>query len=130
MQKDLPSTKMAKVFPINDEDISSIDNLSTSGTSVKANNDLAPSLDMEKELHEIRAEKRHNQFKSSILGEASVFSWNKLIFYAFGIIIAGFSATVPFSLIPASDLVLSPEMWYEILLPGLFVQVEAGHEVC
>ena len=112
---------MAKVFPINDEYISSIENPSTSGTSINSNKDLGMSLDMEKELHEINADKRQNQFKSLILGGPILFSWKKLILYAFGIMFAGFSATIPFSMIPASDLVLSPQKWYEILFPGLVV---------
>ena len=41
---------MAKVFPINDEYISSIENPSTSGTSIKTNNGLEMSLDMSLEM--------------------------------------------------------------------------------
>ena len=89
------------------------------------NEELLPSLEEENTLHEEKAEKRFETFRSIILNESIRFSWIKLIVLTFGIIIIAFSTTIPFSLIPANDFVLSPDYWYEIIFHGLVVTAVA-----
>ena len=75
-------------------------------------------LDAENRGNEEKAMKRNKRFKSIILDGPTEFSWIRLFFGLFGIIIFGFSLTIPLTIIPYNDLVQYPEYWYELLLPG------------
>ena len=50
------------------------------------NEELLPSLEEENTVHEEKAEKRFETFRSIILNESIEFSWIKLIILTFGII--------------------------------------------
>ena len=76
---------------------------------------MLETLDSENEFHQRAADKRFEVFKSMILNESHQFSSKNLIYYTSGIILISFVCTIPFSSIPASDLIQSPENWYEIL---------------
>lgn len=80
-------------------------------------------LDLEKIKHEVKAGKRHDIFKSIIRNESTNFSLMNLVSITIGIIILGYSTSIPFSLIPASDLIKLPENWKEILFYGSFLVI-------
>ena len=90
---------------------------SNSSTNEKVPN-FSVSLHSEKIIHEEKSIWRIESFKSIISNNNSEFSGHMLIVYTFGIAIIGFMATLSFSLIPAHDLIQSPEFWYEILFHG------------
>ena len=82
--------------------------------------DLDTSLQSEKILYEEVARKRLETFNSILFDEPIIFDWKKMFLYTFGIIIISVSSTIPYSLIPAHDLVLSPEYWYEVLFHATY----------
>ena len=78
---------------------------------------LSEPLQVEKELHEIRNDQRKEKFRSIIFNEPIEYSWTDM-FTPVGIILIGFVATIPYTLIPYHNLLLYPRYWYQILLPG------------
>lgn len=101
--------KSNKIFVVDDGSNSSSDGKVTY---------FSVSLHSEKIIHEEKSLWRIESFKSIISNNNSEFSSHMLIVYTFGIAIIGFMATLSFSLIPAHDLIQSPEFWYEILFHG------------
>ena len=75
------------------------------------------SLDSEKEFYEHKAQKRSEIFKGIIFDEVGGTSLHDVM-VSLGMVLFGFGVTIPFTLLPYHDLILFPEYWYEILLPG------------
>ena len=73
------------------------------------------SLDEEKSYFENKARKRDNTFKEIIQNAQIALSLKEGFVYSFAIPLIGISSTIILTLIPAHDLVKSPEYWYEIL---------------
>ena len=78
------------------------------------------SLEYEKSKYEEIARKRLERFNSILFNDDIAISWKKFVFYSVGVIILSLSSTIPFSLVPAHDLVLHQEFWYEILFHCTF----------
>ena len=116
--------KMTQVFVINDKGLTSIEPFTHDET---LNDDRKSerheikqiSLDDEKELYQKKANKREEVFKSIITNKRINFSSVECISYLFRVVVIGFLATTPITLIPARNLVLYPERWYEALFHGL-----------
>ena len=79
------------------------------------------SLESEKIQHEKKANERQKLFKDILANRKDDFSLLKLIWYSCCIIMAGLTSTVVFALIPAHDLVLRPEFWYEASFHGAYL---------
>ena len=83
---------------------------------------ISEPLQLEKELYEIRNDKRKEKFWLIIINEPIESSWID-VFIPVGIILFGFGATIPFSLVPYHNLLLEPRYWYQILLPGTLAMI-------
>ena len=79
------------------------------------------SLESEKIQHEEKANKRQKLFKDILVNTKDDFSMTKLILYSCCVIIAGLTSTVVYAIIPAHDLVLRPEFWYEAVFHGAYM---------
>ena len=86
----------------------------------ESTNETHLSLEEEEILHQNKAGKREETFRSIILNEGIETAGLKCIFYLFGITLIGVLSTLPQTLIPAHDLIRYPEFWYEILIHGIF----------
>ena len=85
---------------------------------------LVFSLESERRQHEEKLNRRQERFKNILDNLPGEFSLTRLILYNLAIITIGFAATIPYTVIPAHDLVLYPEFWYEILFHGaIFVAI-------
>ena len=85
---------------------------------------LVFSLESERRQHEEKLIRRQERFKNILDNLPGDFSLTRLILYNLAIIAIGFAATIPYTVIPAHDLVLYPEFWYEILFHGaIFVAI-------
>ena len=78
-------------------------------------------FDEEKSSHEEIALNRISTFKHIVLNQKIEYSWREYILYPFCLVLLSFSSTVPLSLVPAHDLILFPEYWYESLFHGLLL---------
>ena len=78
-------------------------------------------FDEEKISHEEIALNRITTFKCIVLNEKIEYSWEEYILYPFCLVLLSFSSTIPLSLIPAHDLILYPEYWYESLFHGVLL---------
>ena len=78
-------------------------------------------FDEEKSSHEEIALNRITTFKCIVLNEKIEYSWEEYILYPFCLVLLSFSSTIPLSLIPAHDLILYPEYWYESLFHGVLL---------
>ena len=67
------------------------------------------SIEAEIKFYQKKAQKRQERFKSILSNVSIEFLWAECIHYPISIIFVGVLATLPFSLIPAHDLVLFPE---------------------
>ena len=123
---------MTKVFVINNQDLPSVENINHSGArksqqDVHAKNQVQDlnaqkedtSLETERKHHYGIACKRQENFKLIIQHGQFEFSWTKCIAYPVAIPIIGVLPTLLMTLIPAHDLILYPEYWYEIIFHGL-----------
>ena len=82
---------------------------------------LQLSLEDEKKLYHQKGCKREEAFKCIVLNERIEFSWEACLCYLYGIVLIGVLSTTPTSLIPAHDLLLFPERWFEALFLGWIV---------
>ena len=98
--------------------ISDIDSLNNEGNS-ENEEPHEVSLKAEKITHQEVARKREEIFKSIVSNNEIELSSMRLTLYPIFITLVGFSFTIPFSLIPAHDLILFPEYWYEAIFHGL-----------
>ena len=73
-------------------------------------------------MHEEKAKTRMETFESILQNQPTKSSWIEH-FYSFAIILISFFLIVPFSCLPAHDLITHPEMWYEILFHGTYFAI-------
>ena len=78
------------------------------------------SLESEKIKHEEKANKRQKLFKDILANRNDDFSLPQFILHWCCIMMAGLTSTVVFAMIPAHDLVLRPEFWYEASVHGAY----------
>ena len=78
-------------------------------------------LDSEKVKSDEKARKRNQIFEFILQNQPTQLSWIGLLFYPFAIIFISFLFLVPFCFVPAHDLVIYPEYWYEILFHGTYM---------
>ena len=74
-----------------------------------------PSLSSEKQTHEEKAQKRLHKYVAILQNENIGFSWSKLLFFSFGIVLLSVISTFAMTLVPAHDLIKCPDYWYESL---------------
>ena len=77
-------------------------------------------LQSEKILHEEKAQARKDLFESIIQNDLANCSLIELLLYPFAIILISFLFIVPFCFLPAHDLVIYPEHWYEHIAHGIY----------
>ena len=80
-------------------------------------------LTSEKAIHVETAQTRKKIFELIIKNLQTDCSWMDLVFYPLAIILMNFWFFVPFCFLPANDLVIHPEKWYEILLHGAYLAI-------
>ena len=90
---------------------------SPSNPSTVDQDDLQIDLELEKSLHEWKANLRVESFKGILCGSSSQFSWPEFILHVTGTIFISFVLTTPNSLIPAENVFHRPDSWHQILLP-------------
>ena len=84
---------------------------------------LSSYLTSEKAIHEEKAKSRKEIFELIIDNQRPDCSWNDLIFYPLATILINFWVFVPFCFLPASDLIIHPENWNDILFHGAYLAI-------
>ena len=115
---------MTQVFVINDKGLRSVDPITldenpNDGRKSERQEIKQISLEDEKQLYLKKANEREKVFMRILMNKSVYFSSVECTGHLFRVVVIGFLATTPISLIPAYDLILYPERWYEALFHGL-----------
>ena len=105
-------------------------NVDENNTETSINSTLEEKLHLERYRNEDNAYLRNQTLKAILTNAPVEVSWTKTIFCTCIIIILSFSTTVPYSLIPAHDLVQHPEFWYEIIFHGTIINILNSVNFC
>ena len=100
---------MTKVFVV---DV--IENCSFKDRYVDNQDNIDTSLEQEKVRHEEKELQRKQLLADIIINKPSSASFTKSLCYTLVIILIGFSFTIPFTIIPAHDIIKFPKYWYEL----------------
>ena len=72
-------------------------------------------LDSAKKMHEEKHQNRVEHYESILVNNTTDLSVKQLFLYTLGMILISFITTLPYSVIPAHDIIQSPEYWYEVI---------------
>ena len=82
-------------------------------SAAEVQNDLIVKLEEEYEHHRFKADKRQDMFRRILFNRSDKVAWHKFLFHIFGTITMPFLLSIPYTLIPATNLYLHPNYWYE-----------------
>ena len=113
-----------------DENPIAVDEIPNDDTGKEIQENSPVSLEDQKKLYQERTTKREERFECIILNKQVEFSWVVFLSCLFGITLIGFVSTTPITLVPAHDLILFPEYWFEVLFHGLIFLTAQNLYMC